>query len=39
MWILAIDLGWSKSVFCELDTATGEVVFGALAMRGDALRR
>ena len=38
MLILAIDLGWSKSVFCQMDTTTGEVSFGTFATSAAALR-
>ena len=39
MTIFAIDLGLSKSVFCRLDTASGEVRFGSFATRQESLRK
>jgi len=39
MLSLAIDLGWSKSVFCHMDTATGAVSFGAFVTSAAALRQ
>lgn len=38
MLILALDLGQSKSVFCSLETTTGEVEFGRVSTRRGALQ-
>jgi transposase len=39
MLILAIDLGQSKSVFCNFETTTGEVEFGRVATSRAALQK
>jgi transposase len=39
MLIFAIDLGQSKSVFCTLDTETGEYHFGGFSTRPERVRK
>ncbi len=39
MRILALDLGLSKSVFCQFDTVSGEACFGSVATLEAPLRK